>query len=639
MRYKDYDLYPFQEEAIQAIEAGRSVIVSAPTGAGKTLIAEYAVESGIARKKRIVYTSPIKALSNQKYRDFQKTYGDRIGIMTGDVTINGDAPVLIMTTEIFRNTIFTDPHRLQHISHVILDEVHYISDLDRGTVWEESIIFAPEGIRFVGLSATISNLEQFRDWISEVRHEPVDLVETRDRPVPLRHEIFIPEIGPARISEFKKLLPRAKTLHHNKKNRNRVSPYRFLQSEKLLPALFFCFSRREVEGRARNTRGLKLLDGRERQAILSEYDRLIEKFQIGEHSGSSELRDMASKGIMYHHAGLLPVYKEIVERLFTTGLVKLLFTTETFALGVNMPARTVVFSSLRKYNGINFDYLSTLGYYQMAGRAGRQGLDEEGSVFSLVNVEFDAPKEVTKVIFGKVEALVSRFNLNYSAILNLHELLGEDIYSAVDRSFAAYQRGGNPKKEREKLASRLKILDRFGYLNGPKLTGKGRIAARMNGYEIQLTELYWSGCFESLTAEECAILVMGIVFEPRKGEYERIMMQGMGSVRNRARKRISEFRKMERKLGLANTLKPLDWGLSAAVRAWTQGAPFWDLRDFTTSRDGDLVRSFRMGVQLLRQFAQAVPGDEELTDRLWEAFALLNRDEVDAEAQIRLGSD
>ena len=233
---------------IRAIEDNKSVIVSAPTGAGKTLIAEYAIERCIERKARVIYTSPIKTLSNQKFRDFRASYGDAIGIMTGDVTINPNAPVLIMTTEIFRNTLFESAERFHDASMVIMDEIHYIGDEERGSVWEESIIFAPKSVRFVGLSATISNLEQFRTWVEKVCEHPVDLVKTEERPVPLLHFLFVPEVGPSRISDLKEVIPLAK---HRKKNRRfkKHDVLDLLQRERKLPCLFFCFSRRECEAR------------------------------------------------------------------------------------------------------------------------------------------------------------------------------------------------------------------------------------------------------------------------------------------------------------------------------------------------------------------------------------------------------
>lgn len=642
MQYKGFELHPFQETAVRAIEAGRSVLVSAPTGAGKTVVAEYAIERGLERGERVVYTSPVKALTNQKYRDFAGQYGDEVGIMTGDVTLNANAPVLLMTTEILRNSIFEDPDGLRDVSYVIMDEIHYITDLDRGTVWEESIIFAPKSIRFLGLSATISNLPEFRSWIENVRGEHVDLVETDFRPVPLRHHLWVPNVGVTRVSGLNKVLGQAKKPQgrHRGKKRGPRPPdvIDYLKENDLLSCLFFCFSRRECEARARSAQRRRLLDRHEQREILAEFDDLCERYEV-DPSQASELRQFAARGIFYHHAGLLPVYKEIVERLFTTGLVKLLFTTETFAVGVNMPARSVVFASLRKFDGVGFSYMKTLSYYQMAGRAGRQGLDAEGNVYSIANVEYDTQKDLKRVIFGKVEPLISRFNLAYSGVLNLYDQLGEDgIFSAVDRSFASWQRGGSSKKDRALLRARLEVLTKAGYIADGKLTGKGRHAARIQGYEIQITEMFWAGCFEMLEPEDCAVLISSIVFEARRGDFhQRVEAGGMGAVRNRARKRIAAFRRTEERAGLEEQIKAPDFGLSGAVRAWCRGATLEELRNFTSAQEGDLIRNLRMTVQILRQFSQAAREDPALHDSLVGAMELVNRDEVDAERQLRLG--
>ncbi len=637
MRYKDFELYPFQEEAIASIRAGRSVIVSAPTGAGKTIIAEYAIEQAIADGNRIVYTSPIKALSNQKYRDFRGSYGDAIGIMTGDVTLNPDAAVLIMTTEIFRNTIFESPERLAGIRFVVMDEVHYLGDDERGTVWEESLIFAPEAVRFICLSATIANLDQFRTWIEKVRSAPCDLVRTEKRPVPLTHHAFIPESGIARISDLKVLIPEARRARR-KRSRRQQNVLDHIQREGILPCLSFSFSRRECEARARANQRRNLLSAAERDEILRLFDDLAGRYEIAEHRSAAELRQLASRGILYHHAGMLPVCKEIVERLFTSGLVKMLFTTETFALGVNMPARTVVFNALRKFDGVGFDYLTTLQYYQMAGRAGRQGIDRDGQVFSVINPEFDDARAVKRVIFGKVTPIRSKFNLSYSTILSLWDRLREGIFEAVGRSFAAFQRGGSMEKERAAVEKRLAVLERRGYIAGGELTERGRLALRINGYEIAVTELFFDGAFEDLDAIQTAILITAIVFEPRRGELQdRLELDALGPAKNRARKRIEEFRRLESSQGITDPIRSLDFGLSAAVNAWARGAAFEDLASFTASPDGDLVRNFRLAVQLLRQFAHAMQGYESQRARAFEALNRMNRDVVDAERQLRLG--
>ncbi len=637
-RWHGFELYPFQSQAFDSIDAGHSVLVSAPTGAGKTVVAEYAMELCLSRGERVIYTSPVKALSNQKFRDFRATWGDRVGIMTGDVTIDAQAPALIMTTEIFRNTLFTGNERSLGARWVIMDEIHYIADSDRGTVWEECLMFAPKGVRFIGLSATISNLDQFRDWIQSVREENVDLVITRDRPVPLQHHVYTPQTGPVRPGELRRQAEQPARPRRRDQVRG-ADLLDWVAENHMLPGLYFCFSRRECEMRAHSATRKRLADNEQRRKLLEAFDALTLMFRVEEDSATPDMRALAAHGVMYHHAGMLPVWKEIVERLFTTGLLRMLFTTETFALGINMPARSVCFSSLRKFNGIEFDWLTPLQYHQMAGRAGRQGLDTEGSVYANVDMARDDMRAVKDVIFGKVPPLVSRFNLPYNAVLRLWHDLGEGVYDAVGRSFSAWLRGDKGKAGRSMLRARLKVLERARYLEGRDLTGKGRLAVRLQAFEVSITELHAAGCFEELTPSECAILLCALVHEARRGEaHARFASKGLDTAANRARKRCLEFAKLEQAAGLETCIKAPDFSLNAAMGAWVAGATFDELHNFTSAQDGDIVRSFRMTVQVLRDFADAVPDDTGLRDRLRAAVALVNRAEVDAEALLLISA-
>ncbi len=456
MLYKGLQLDRFQEEAIAAINQGASVIVTAPTGAGKTVIAEYAVEKCLEENRRVIYTAPIKALSNQKYRDFFTEYGDKIGIVTGDVVLNPHAQVLLMTTEIFRNTIFDDIERLQDVSYVIFDEIHYINDIERGTVWEESLIFAPQHIKFVCLSATIPNINPFADWMQSVRDVEIKVVEELKRPVPLEHHLYFKDYGVGTTKHIRALRNRAqqdarKRRYDQRKNRRvkalpsdfvetRLIPH--LQLEKRLPCLYFCFSRKGCEGNASALAfgaQLQLLTETQRTEILKQFDELCVLFDIVEEKHIAKFRKLLSRGIAYHHAGMLPTLKEVVERLFTSGLIQLLFTTETFAVGINMPACTVVFDSLEKYDGIGFRYLKAREYHQMAGRAGRRGIDTIGYVYSQIIPAYADEREIKSVVTDKVEAIESQFNLSYSSILNLYNKYGDDIYDVYTMSLSNHQ--------------------------------------------------------------------------------------------------------------------------------------------------------------------------------------------------------
>lgn len=468
MQYKGLELDPFQVDAIEAINNDQSVIVTAPTGAGKTVIAEYAVEKCLKTNKRVIYTAPIKALSNQKYRDFQSDYGDKIGIVTGDVVLNPYAQVILMTTEIFRNTIFDDIERLQDVSYVIFDEVHYINDIERGTVWEESIIFAPQHIKFVSLSATIPNIGSFTEWMQSVRDINIKIVEELERPVPLEHHIYYPGFGIGKLEHLEELRRIAKfnnrKKHKNKRRSNKANntsrreedspkPKKpkgiintelipFLFDKKRLPCLYFCFSRKRCESNAQFFSSLgepDFLDTDKQQLILDKFDALCRQFDIVEEKVISEFRQLIARGIAYHHAGMLPTLKEVVERLFTSGLIQLLFTTETFAVGINMPACTVVFDSLEKFDGVNFRYLKTREYHQMAGRAGRRGIDDIGYVYSQVEPGYATESEVNKTVSNTIEPINSQFNLSYSSILNLYEKFGEGIYDVYTMSLSNHQ--------------------------------------------------------------------------------------------------------------------------------------------------------------------------------------------------------
>ncbi|MFQ6044589.1 MAG: DEAD/DEAH box helicase, partial [Candidatus Poribacteria bacterium] len=346
MLYKGYELDRFQEEAIDSITAGHSVIVAAPTGAGKTVIAEYAVERCIEQNKRVIYTAPIKALSNQKYRDFHKDYGDLIGIMTGDVVLNPFAPVLIMTTEIFRNAIFDDITRLDDVEYVIFDEIHYINDIERGTVWEESIIFAPQNIKFVCLSATMPNLRQFAEWMQSVRDCQIDIVEERERPVPLKHKLYLEGYGIGSLSDLKAVYQfeqqskfwdiwdedewwrefedeyepqKPKELDWEKLTIVKTDLINYIRKNRQLPCLHFCFSRKGCEENAFLYASKKsFLDDRQKGEILNLYDDLCKRYKIHADPNIEEFRQLIANGVAYHHAGMLPTLKEVVERLFTS---------------------------------------------------------------------------------------------------------------------------------------------------------------------------------------------------------------------------------------------------------------------------------------------------------------------------------
>jgi len=676
--FKGYTLNEFQRLAAAAIDNHQNVLLAAPTGSGKTLVAEYAIACAIRSGRRAIYTSPIKALSNQKFRDLRGE-GLRVGLMTGDLTLDPDAPLVIMTTEIFRNAVFEDPERFADTEFMIFDEVHFVDDVDRGTVWEESLIFAPPHVRFVGLSATIANLHQFGDWLRTVRSQPLTVIEHTRRPVPLSHRLFHPDAGVFQLAER----PRAITFHEravardqrhgtrtgrreaergrwgDKRERGQgrrvfVGPRPYqqlldeLQQRQLLPLLYFCFSRKECEIKAERSMHRRLLDRAERQRMQDLFAEICTRFEIDADAdpGLRGILGRALMGIGYHHAGMLPIHKEVVERLFTSGLLKLLFTTETFALGINMPARTVVFDLLRKFDGVQMDYMKSRDYLQMAGRAGRQGLDKSGLVIAMLEDQDLMEAPLSRYHSGKVEPINSRFNLSYSTILNLYDRLGsKGLLAAYDRSFAAFQATTGSAATRTKkrnaanaaLLVRVQVLRDAGYLDDDGLLPRGRVAQRINGYEIQATELLFSGALETMDLHQLAATFAALIHEERRRAGPHGHRRQPGPLMQAAGDAVRRFRAIELLQGIELPIKEPDWGIAAAVDCWSRGGSVDDLERLAHTDAGDVVRTLRMAIQMMRQVRQQVGKNEVLGARLDEAVVAINRDVVDARRQFELG--
>lgn len=648
MDYKGITLDPFQEQAVRVINDQESLIVAAPTGAGKTLVAEYAIEKCMAEGARVLYTAPIKALSNQKFRDFSAIYGDRVGIKTGDVTLNPDAQVILMTTEIFRNTIFESPEAFHDVRYVIFDEIHYLDDIERGTVWEESIIFAPEHIRILCLSATVPNLEPLAHWIRTIRpNPPLHVIIEEKRPVPLKHQLFVPGLGLKHLSDLKKYEQGDIRQYYQRIDPN-ANPNRWrawmidhLAESERLPVLWFAFNRRECEQFA-SLVNRPLLRPDERHRILDLFDELLGKFDLQPDATTGHLRRLLEKGVSYHHAGLLPTLKEVIERIFTTGLIKLLFATETFAVGVNMPARTVVFNSIFKFDGKRLGPIKTREHHQMSGRAGRRGIDEVGYVYSVVEWPHMRVSDIERVILGEIEPIRSQFNLSYATLLTLWAHLGNRIYTAAEKSFANF----DPRRRGEKLfqskvaqiRKRLALLKSMGYIRDGKLTPKGEFARQIQGYELQVTELVFRGFLKQLAEEELAVLFHAIVYEAKKADWARKVDHGRFKwMRKAAYNIVDDIGRAEERVELEDRTKGLEFKLAGAVAAWAKGCTWGELEAHTGASDGDMVRFFRLALQLLKNTMYALPKDDPLRDKLRGAAHRMNRDVVDAERQLRMG--
>ncbi len=637
----------FQLESIAHVKKGNSVIVSAPTGAGKTAIAEYVIETCIANNEGVVYTAPIKALSNQKYRDFTRKYGDRIGILTGDVGLNASAPVLIMTTEIFRNTLLENPDRFRKVTWVIFDEVHYLDDYERGTVWEESIIFCPDHIRILALSATIPNVDELATWVKKVHSFPVQIVREDHRPVPLSHRFqcnnhIYMNIEQLRKSAFPQKASRSRDRNRDRHRRSPVNRLndliKFLIDHNQLPALYFAFSRKRCQELAFELQSFNFLNPEETETIARMYRTLLSKHDLKEEPTAKKIWPLIRGGIAYHHAGLLPSLKEVIEQLFTSRLIKVIFTTETFALGINMPARTVIFDELRKFYGFSYDFLRHRDYYQMAGRAGRRGIDAEGFVYSRINPNRVPPERVRKIIYGKPEPVISQFNLSYATLLHLYGKWKEQLFRIYPLSLHHYQSSKKNRRFAEDgLERKLSLLRQMNYLTADGLTYKGEFAGLLYGYELPLTELFDKGILEKLSPIQLSLVLSALVFEPRKNQLHVRHDATTVDLHNKTAPVIESILKAEKKQRIIPQSKRLYFNLAKPMSLWYAGEDLIRTRAQIDIDAGEIVRYFRMVIQILRQL-KTVPGiSEEFRQKLNYSLQTINRDEVDAEKQLREG--
>ena len=511
----EFELDTFQKEAVYHLENGDSVFVAAHTSAGKTVVAEYAIALAAKHMTKAIYTSPIKALSNQKFRDFRHEFDD-VGILTGDVQINAEASCLIMTTEILRSMLYRGADLLRDVEYVIFDEVHYVNDLERGVVWEEVIIMLPEHVTLILLSATVPNTYEFASWVGRTKKKDIYVISTPKRPVPLEHYLWAGKEMHKIVDENKRFLDRgwkeANAAMSGKdkpkpdfqvtgntdprggrntrggrgpqqrggpqrggqqsggaQQRGRANPNRgtgniartgrgggrttaaqdknvwvhlvqHLKKHDLLPTCIFVFSKKRCEQNADALSNLDFCTANEKSRIHMIIERSIARLRQEDRilPQIRRLREMLSRGIAVHHGGLLPIVKEVVEILFAQTLVKVLFATETFAMGLNLPTRTVVFSGFRKHDGRAFRDLLPGEYTQMAGRAGRRGIDSVGSVIIVTSNSDEAPPAATlrQMILGDPTKLRSQFRLTYNMILNLLRVEALKIEEMIKRSFS-----------------------------------------------------------------------------------------------------------------------------------------------------------------------------------------------------------
>jgi ATP-dependent RNA helicase HelY len=652
-----FELDEFQRDAFGALDAGHSVLVSAPTGSGKTLVAAYAVHRALCARGKAFYTTPLKALSNQKFGELVATYGEEhVGLLTGDTTLHPRAPVVVMTTEVLRNMLLAGSDLLEGLHTVVLDEVHFIQDPYRGGVWEEVLVLSPPSVRFVCLSATVHNAHELGAWLDRVRGDTAVIVE-RQRPIVLRHHFAVhrrqddetllmpllqsgrPGGEGLRIDQAVRRALQGRGMHWQSRARGPRLPYRAprrseivaeLAQRDMLPAIVFIFSRAACDDAVRHVLrdGLRLSDAHERAAIRQIAERRVEP--LGDEDlrvlGYGEWLEGLERGVAAHHAGLVPVFRETVEECFEAGLLKVVFATETLSLGINMPARSVVIERFTKYGGAGRATLTAGEYLQLTGRAGRRGLDEEGhAVVCWSNeITFD---EAAQVAAAPPPDLRSSFRPTYNLAVNLvarfDRPTAEDV---LQRSFAQWQ-ARKPDLLTRQLGHRIAVLEETGYLGGWALTPAGHRLARIY-HEADLLVAEALGN-ETLAGAEPA-LVAGVlscvVFEPRRAR--RLPGFGHGHRREKRRGKIQDRLGDERTaelagrcaviVGTAERLRAVEEahlvprtrqpapGLATAVASWARGASFSTAlavagRDVGELAPGDFVRTMKSVADLAQQ--------------------------------------
>lgn len=648
LRENDFPLDKFQIEALDILDDGRSVLVAAPTGSGKTLIAEYAVARAIAEGSRAFYTTPLKALSNQKYLDFCRIYGTgSVGLLTGDISRNPDAAIVVMTTEVLRNMIYAGQKRLSELRCVVLDEVHFLEDRYRGSVWEEIIITAPESVTLVCLSATVSNAEELARWISTVRGSIGTVIEER-RPIELTHLYVVGD----RSDHELKVMPtfvngksnqeaiaidrqleraiegRYKQRHqrpHGGKPKTRSRAYRpkrfeiieRFHEEHLLPAIYFIFARAGCEDAVRQCldAGLRFTSPQDRSEIREIADSYVENLSDDDLKvlQYDRFRHALEAGIAPHHAGLVPPFREAVEALFLRSLVKVVFATETLALGINMPARSVIVESLSKFTGSGHEDLSPGNYTQLTGRAGRRGIDEVGFAAAVYS-PFHRFSDVASLAGARSRPLRSAFRPTYNMVANLVRTYDRDnSFRLVRSSFAQFL---SEEPLTRQLDAVLSVLEQRHYMHGWSLTPDGeRLVAIYHDCDLLIAEAMRTGLFDGLGVADLTALVSLFTYESRRETGVLEMPNATLSDRLEALDILgARLRSEEQALRLPQT-RSLDTGFAAISAAWVTGSDLSEIllppRRHRQSNDqsaplmtgGDFVRNIKQLVDLLRQIS------------------------------------
>ena len=649
-------LDPFQHRAMDAIDRSESVLVSAPTGSGKTLVADYAVARALDAGGKAFYTTPIKALSNQKFAELSARYGaHRVGLLTGDVSHQPRAPVVVMTTEVLRNMLFARSSLLDGLRVVVLDEVHYLQDPYRGSVWEEVLVLTPPGIAFVSLSATVANADDFGRWLASVRGPTRVVVETH-RPVTLHHHYAVATRGREGVTVLPLLrggAPNPDGLRLDDRRRRssrerlraprRTEVIEYLDGAGMLPAIAFIFSRAACDDATRQCLqdGVRLTTEEERTRIRALVESSVDRL------GDDDLRTLGygpwsaalEAGVAPHHAGLVPAFRQAVEQCFSEGLLKVVFATETLALGINMPARTVVVERFAKFRGSDTSALTSGEYQQLTGRAGRRGIDTVGHAFVLWHPATPFGL-VARTAVAPPPDLVSSFHPTYNLAVNLvRRWSREQAHSLLESSYGQWQAPPGSESLVAQLDRRLAILDERGFLDGWALTDDGvRLAAIYHESDLLVAEVLRAGVLDGLEPAHLAGVASALSFEARRaGDEPPVPRQPAVVERLAAVESLAAgVRSDERRVGLRRTRRP-DGGLARAVVAWAAGGTLDAVLRDAEVAPGDFVRNVCQVIDLVRQIAQVAedPGTRSSAEL---ATALLRRGVVGADDPAAPGS-
>ena len=649
---RPFELDRFQVEAMAAVDAGRSVLVSAPTSSGKTVVAEHAIDSALAAGRRAFYTAPIKALSNQKFRDLGERLGDdTVGLMTGDQVIAPEAPVVVMTTEVLRNMLYAGSPATEGLGWVVLDEVHFLEDPYRGAVWEEVVLNLAEEVGIVALSATVSNAEELGDWLAAERG-PTTVVREDRRPVRLNSHYLVAERGrPRRVHRLSirrgnrsnpdgRRFDVDRQTRHGRGRRGWASPRRDevlaeLSRHDMLPAIHFIFSRAGCD-EARDVMirdGVQLNDAVEERAVDALVDDRLTDLPEADLAalGVAAWHDGLRRGVAAHHAGLVPAFKEVTEELFAAGLLKIVYATETLALGVNLPARAVVIDRLTKFNGQTHQVLTPGQFTQLTGRAGRRGLDDEGHALVCWS-PFVSFNRVAGLAGSRDFVLRSAFRPTYNMVANL--VLGRTRAEAADllsRSFAQFQldrqgvaihqatkkRRPPPRKRdsrsattslSERMEAALRVLEARGMADGWSLEDRGLpLAAIHNEADLLIAESLDSGLLEGLDPGMLSAVVSCLSYRKRgPGEPSSVQLAGAFPERfNGLCGLAAGVASAEREEGLEPS-EPPDPGFAHVIYAWANGEELAEVLNGTLT-GGEFVRNVRLVADLMRQLTKVAP--------------------------------